>query len=196
MTDPFLTFALHAAHLRQVPRAGWLQRGVPAAHAESVAEHSFGVAFLAMLLADRENGIDPARVLRLAVVHDLAESLMGDLPASASALLGRAVKHAAEARAMEAMVEGLPHGEAYRALWAEYSAGESPEARLVKDADTLDMLLQALLYEEAGQRNLGEFWAGRREEDFHSGAARALFRALRERRAEMLADEKRHGRDR
>jgi putative hydrolases of HD superfamily len=53
---------------------------------------------------------------------------------------------------------GLPQSDDYLALWDEYCAGASPEARLVKALDHLEMLAQALAYERAGSRALGEFW--------------------------------------
>lgn len=54
----------------------------------------------------------------------------------------------------------MPAGSEYLALWEEYAAGASREARLVKGLDRLEMLAQALAYERAGNRALGEFWQG------------------------------------
>jgi putative hydrolase of HD superfamily len=59
---------------------------------------------------------------------------------------------------MEELVAQVPGGRDYMALWDEYAAGSSAEARLVKGIDRLETLAQALAYERAGNRNLGEFW--------------------------------------
>jgi putative hydrolase of HD superfamily len=173
-----LTLYSQVAALKLLPRAGWLQRGV--AGAESVAEHTFGVAVLALLIGDRAATSAPdlkhsgakgggerrgaklerGRLLAIALLHDLAEALLSDLPASARRLIGADAKRAAERRAIEELFAGLPGRAEYLALWDEYAAGASAEARLVKELDRIEMLAQALAYERAGSRTLAEFWAG------------------------------------
>jgi putative hydrolases of HD superfamily len=144
------------ATLKLLPRTGWLQRGVVAA--ESVAEHSFGVAMLALLAGDAAGGLDRGKLLAIALLHDLAEVLLSDLPASATRLLGAEHKHRAERGALEELFAQLPGRTDYVELWAEYTTGASVEARLVKELDRVEMLVQALAYERAGNRGLGEFW--------------------------------------
>lgn len=146
------------AALKLLPRTGWLQRGV--AQPESVAEHTFGVAALALLVAGAEPGLDQGRLLAIALVHDMAEALLGDLPASARRLLGADAKHAAERQAAAELFGALPQAGHYLALWDEYARGASREARLVKGLDRIEMLAQALAYERAGSRALAEFWEG------------------------------------
>ncbi|PDW00532.1 HD domain-containing protein [Candidatus Viridilinea mediisalina] len=145
--------------LKLLPRTGWLQRGLR--DVESVAEHSFGVAALALVVGDLYPDLDRGRVLAMAIVHDMAEALIGDLPASASRLLGKAAKYEAERRAMLELFGRLPRGAEYVALWEEYSQAASKEARLVKALDRLEMLAQALAYERAGASGLTEFWEER-----------------------------------
>lgn len=145
------------ATLKRLPRTGWLQRGV--AQPESVAEHTFGVAMLALLVGGAVDGIDEARLLRMALLHDYAEALMTDLPLSAKRLIGAATKHDAERRAMGELLADLPDGPALLALWQEYSDGRSLEARLLKALDRIEMLVQALEYERAGSHMMDEFWA-------------------------------------
>lgn len=144
------------ATLKLLPRTGWLQRGV--ALPESIAEHTFGVATLALLVGDSIAGLDRGRLLAIALLHDLAEVALGDVPATARRLLGAHVKHAAERAALEELFAQIPNRHDYLALWDEYTTASSAEARLVKDLDRIDMLTQALLYERAGNRNLDEFW--------------------------------------
>jgi putative hydrolase of HD superfamily len=148
----------HLAALKLLPRAGWLQRGV--ARPESVADHAYGVAALSLALGWLVEEQGRGRLLALAVVHDIGEALLTDLPLSAQRLLGRAAKQSAERGAVEAMLGGLPEGAGLVMLWEEYTAGATREARLVKALDRVELLSQALAYERAGSRALDEFWRG------------------------------------
>jgi putative hydrolase of HD superfamily len=173
--------------LKQLPRTGWLLAGVSLP--ESVAEHSFATTLLAWQLAEAVNAdwatqglqqpLDIDRVLRIALVHDLAESLLTDLPKRSTDLIGRAIKHKAEAQAMAQLFGAAPGGEQAILLWEEYSVATTPEAHLVHDADKLEMVHQALRYEARGQRNLSEFWQGH---TWHYPISRAWFAAWERRR--------------
>lgn len=175
-----LSTLLELQRLKRLDRTGWVLRGL-APGAESVAAHSYGVAFTAMVLADevRARGVevDVERVLRIALLHDLAEARTGDMPRTMALYYGAQARHAAERAAFDDMVRNL--GEArsadYGRLHADYEARESLEARLVKAADIVDLLAQALAFERAGARELDEFWEGAAEREFNlEGAARAV----------------------
>ena len=142
--------------LKLLPRVGWLQRGI--ANAESVAEHSFGLAALALIFTAADDAVDRERVLAMALMHDVAEALIGDLPFSARRLIGEAVKRDAERRALIELCTPIPGGDHLIRLWEEYAAGATREARLVKALDRVETLVQALAYEHAGNRLLDEFW--------------------------------------
>jgi len=142
--------------LKLLPRTGWLQRGVT--NSESIAEHTFGVATLALIVGDQVPSIDRGRLLTIALLHDIAEALVGDLPYSARRLFGAPAKHQAERFAMLELLDGLPQANDYLALWDEYEEGGSREARLVKQLDRVEMLAQALAYERAGNGAMSEFW--------------------------------------
>ena len=147
--------------LKALPRTGWLLRGVR--EVESVAGHSYGVAFIAMWLADRARAqgltVNVERALRLALLHDLTEARTGDLPATIKPYFAaEALKQADERAAQEMLAPLGESGESYLALWLEYEARTSLEARIVKAADKLDLLLQADEYERGGAKALGEFW--------------------------------------
>lgn len=142
--------------LKLLPRTGWLQRGVTAA--ESVAEHSFGIAALALVFTAADDSLDRERVLAMALVHDFAEALLGDLPLSARRLIGEDAKRDAERRAVAALCAALPGSDRLVRLWEEYAAGATREARFVKALDHVETLVQALAYERAGNRSLDEFW--------------------------------------
>ncbi len=154
--------------LKSVPRIGWLLRGVR--DVESVASHSFGVAVIAMLLADRARArgieVNVERLLRMALLHDLTESRTGDLPSTIKQYFDRAAIRAADERIAEEMIAELGHlGESYLELWHDYEHRVSIEARLVKAADKLDLLMQSREYEKGGARSLQEFW-DTADEDF------------------------------
>lgn len=156
-----INFLSELTRLKAVPRTGWLLRGVR--DVESVADHSFGVAFVAMLLADRAQArgeaVNIERVLRMALLHDLTETRTGDLPSTIKRYFDRTTLQAADECAAEDVLAGLGElGESYLTLWREYEARQTLEARLVKAADKLDLLLQAQEYEKGGARGLQEFW--------------------------------------
>lgn len=180
--DRLCELLLQAGRLKTTPRTGWVQRGVP--RAESVADHSHGVAVAALLLLDQvEGALDRARVLTMAVLHDLAESVTGDLSLGASRLLPPGAKAAAEAGAMDEVGAGLPFFAGWRAVWDEFEAQATPEAQLVRDADRLDLLTQALVYERTtGTRELEEFWTFAPPASFRLPVSRAIAAALAARR--------------
>jgi len=152
-------------NLKRIPRTGWLLCNVSLSEVEDVAQHTFDVAALTLLLADElERGgrkLDRERALSMAVVHDWAEAPIGDFPYTALKHLGPiGAKKRIEKRALEDLLGRLPNREKYQRLWREYSEKRTLEARLVHAADYLSMLVQALKYKERGNRSreLDELW--------------------------------------
>ena len=114
---------------------------------ESVAEHSWRVGLLALVLAPSVPEVDVGRLLKLCVVHDLGEAIGGDVPApeqARRATAGEAGKSAAERADLLALVAPLPApiADEIVALWDEYEAARTPEARLAKGLDKLETILQ------------------------------------------------------
>ncbi len=157
------------AGLKRLVRAGWRDRGVP--EPESVAAHAFGVALLSLAEAERRaaagEALDVLGVVRMALLHDLAESGTGDLtPERRRALFGpdaaaaRRRQREAETRVLAELLAAAPEPlrDGWTATWTEYCEGRTPAARLVHDADRLDCLLQGARYREEGAgRRLDEF---------------------------------------
>lgn len=139
--------------LKAVPREGWRRFAIPQASVESVADHSYGVALLVLLLCPPE--LNRARAVEMALLHDLAEVVTGDILPSAEVAAAR--KAADELEALRSLSAPLGWQERACELLAEYHAQSSPEARFVKAVDKLDMALQSLSYEEAFEVNLQEF---------------------------------------
>lgn len=107
---------------------------------ESVAEHSWRLALMAMLLRDTFEQADMDKVIRMCLIHDLGEAFTGDIPAFE--------KHEghreAEEAALEAWVAGLPepYGEELAALFCEMQAMQSLEAKIYKALDNLEAVIQ------------------------------------------------------
>jgi putative hydrolase of HD superfamily len=185
--DALVDLLLEAATLKRTPRTGWEMRGVP--RVESVAEHSFGVVFVAMALADviedearresRARTLNLEKILLIALLHDLAEVRLGDLPVSAQRLIPPEVKSNAEASALEDLLAPLPMAGRWTALWQEFEAQTSPEGRLVRDADKLEMMVQCLRYEQAGSKGLEEYWQAMDCWEWHYPLCAELYARLR-----------------
>lgn len=154
-------FLAELMRLKSLPRTGWLLRGVR--DVESLASHSYGVAFVAMVLADRAvslgMSVNIERVLRMALLHDAVEVRTGDLPATIKKYFGKETLHLADQRIAEELFTPLgENGGHFFELWNEYESRTSLESRLVKAADKIDLLMQAYEYEKGGAQNLDEFW--------------------------------------
>lgn len=162
MTPTALVELLEALDpLSELPRTGWVLRGVSSP--ESIAAHSYGVAVAAMAIVDalRAEGasIDGERVLRMALLHDAAEAKTGDIPMpSKTPALADAL------HAMEASVVGDMLPEPYQALWTEAEAKDTLESRIVKAADKVQMMVKLRVYEKQQRGRLDEFWANPKNE--------------------------------
>ncbi|HSU84895.1 MAG TPA: HD domain-containing protein, partial [Thermoanaerobaculia bacterium] len=93
-----LDLLLEVQALDRIPRSGYVLRGV--ADPESVTEHTLHVLLLVWMLGPRIEGIDVHRAVEIALVHDLAELRIGDLPRTSSHYFPEGAKRTAEAAAM------------------------------------------------------------------------------------------------
>ena len=154
--------------LKRYPRTGWLQLGVRTP--ESVADHSFRASVAATVIASME-GADPQRAAFLALWHDSQETRTTDLPHLAQ----RYVAATPHEEITGDQVRPLPPelAELIRAAVAEYEAGQTPEARCARDADKLEMLLQAREYAGQGHRDV-QPWIDSALSRLRTAAARQL----------------------
>ena len=166
-----------AGRLKQIPRTGWVVKaGV--GNAESVADHSYRVGLAAMILSDLL-GLDTLRAVRIALLHDLAESSIGDLiPQQVKEGVD---KSSMEEEAMHRILQDLPSHikHLYYEAWKDWVEGASNEARLVHEVDAFEMALQAEEYAQSGfdRNKLLEFKRSASER-ISSGVVRDLLEAL------------------
>ena len=133
-----LMFLRAAERLKTVRRSGWTSEG----DRESVAEHTWRLCLMAMLLYDRTPGVDPARLLKMCLIHDLGEAIGGDVPAPLQ--LAGSNKADRERTDLLELTSSLPpvlRGEILE-LWDEYEAAATAEAKVAKGLDKLETILQ------------------------------------------------------
>ena len=133
-----LAFLRAAESLKHMTRTSWTSDGSQ----ETVAAHTWRLCLMALVLAPHFPGIDLSKLLRICLVHDLGEAIGGDISAALQASLPN--KSEQERADLVQLVQPLP--DAVRAdlvaLWDEYEAASSPEAKLAKGLDKLETILQ------------------------------------------------------
>jgi putative hydrolase of HD superfamily len=136
--DGVLAFLRAAEGLKTVTRSGHTSAGDP----ESVAEHTWRLCLMAMVLYGRSSEIDLGRLLKICVIHDLGEAIGGDVPApEQTAENAKATRERTDLLHLVGSLPG-PTRQEIVALWDEYETMGSPEARLAKGLDKLETILQ------------------------------------------------------
>ena len=109
------------------------------------------MSWVAASSSSLDGQVDVNKCLKMALIHDLAEAQVGDITPHCG--VSDDVKHQKEFQAMTSMTQSLSStmGQEMLDLWKEYEQGTSAEAKLVKDMDKLEMILQALEYEQDGK---------------------------------------------
>ncbi|KAF8935053.1 HD domain-containing protein 2 [Dissophora ornata] len=148
--------------LKRTKRTGWVNNGIKPA--ESIADHMYRMSIMALLIDEKTAGVDKDRCIKMAIVHDLAESLVGDITPFDGVTVED--KHAQERNAMHHLCHDLlgwsTQAQEISALWEEYESAATPEALLVKDFDKFEMIIQAFEYEKSEDATLEDFFAGTR----------------------------------
>jgi putative hydrolase of HD superfamily len=221
-------FARLIGRLKITPRTGWVRRGVP--KYESVADHSWRVAALSFLLLNNNNNksnnnnkdtgtdgitteinnnnsnadestIDVTKCIQLAVVHDIAECLVGDIAPDDNVAPDdkRQMEHVAVkklASKLKIATSNLQQDETITNehqqhqyllltdLYQEYEERQTKEAKAVKDLDLLDMIIQASEYEERFNMDLSDFFIGTPPNRFQNPTIRSIAEEVHKQRAE------------
>ncbi|XP_052185473.1 uncharacterized protein LOC127797038 isoform X2 [Diospyros lotus] len=142
--------------LKTTKRKGWINHGIKGP--ESIADHMYQMALMALIAADLP-GVNRERCIKIAIVHDIAEALVGDITPSDG--IPKEEKSRREKTALNEMCKvlgGGPRAEEIKELWEEYENNSSIEANIVKDFDKVEMILQALEYEVEHEKVLDEFY--------------------------------------
>ncbi|XP_067010959.2 5'-deoxynucleotidase HDDC2 [Anabrus simplex] len=166
-SDPskVIEFLQFVGRLKHIKRTGWVLRDVQ--NPECVAGHMYRMGILSLLI-DEQTGLDKNRCIKLSLVHDLAECIVGDLTPHCG--VDPEEKHRREDEAMKVLADlaGAAGDELY-ALYKEYEKQETPEAKFVKELDRFDMVLQAFEYEKEEGRvhELEEFFESTRGKFSH-----------------------------
>ena len=142
---------LECLALKDLTRAGWVNAGVE--NPESVAAHSWGVAWLAAVLCPE--GVDRGVATTIAVIHDVAEVRVGDITPDDG--IDSEEKSRMEHEEIVKILDALGGDESLLELWLDYEGERTPEGRFVKACDKLDMALQASVYSENQGLDLSEF---------------------------------------
>ncbi|KAF9362768.1 HD domain-containing protein 2 [Mortierella sp. NVP85] len=157
-----LQFLHTVEKLKRTKRTGWLNHGVKPA--ESIADHMYRMSVMALLIDENTAGVNKNRCIKMAIVHDLAESLVGDITPYDGVTVED--KHTREKNAMHHLCHELlgwtAQAQEIFSLWEEYEVAATPEALLVKDFDKFEMIMQALEYEQSENTVLEDFFAGTR----------------------------------
>src|ERR671926_118420 len=142
--DGILDFLRATERLKVITRSAYTSEGTP----ESVAEHSWRLCLMALVLRDEFPDVDLGKLLAMCVVHDLGEAIGGDVPAPEQARRRAAdptaSKSAQERSDLLMLLAPLPSAvrATITALWDEYEAASSPEARVAKALDKIETILQ------------------------------------------------------
>lgn len=142
-----LEFFNASVNLKKVSRQGWIKK-ILLKNPESVADHSYSTTIMSMVLSDLQ-GYDSEKIMKMALLHDLAESKVGDfLPEQ----INKEDKKILENNAFDTIVMNLPNTikSQYLRIWKEYQDNISQESIFVHQIDKLEMALQAKKYQQQG----------------------------------------------
>lgn len=149
-------FLENAGRLKDTVRAGWELKEVK--NPESVADHTMRICLLVSILSEQnEVPLDELRCLKMALIHDLPESITGDITPHDGITEMEKVRR--EKAAMSDLMTTLESKDML-GLWNEFCEQKTPESQFVKDMDIIETLTQALEYETTSRnkKSLSEFW--------------------------------------
>ena len=138
-------FFYQIANLKTTQRSGW-QSKLNLSNSESVAEHTYMMSVMAMILSDIKN-LNTEKIIKMSLLHDWAESKIGDfMPDEVT----NEEKSMLEDKAMADILSILPNKiqNDYQNIWNDYSSNISLESKFVHQLDKLEMVLQAKIYEK------------------------------------------------
>lgn len=176
-----ITLLSRAGVLKEVKRTGWVLEGVK--DAESVADHTWRMSLLIALLAP--NSLNKEKLLEMNIIHDLGEIGVGDIKweVGKKVIGDQEAKRKDEMIVMQRIFGSYSDGKKYIMLLQEFNEQKSPEAKFLKQIDKLEMVVQALEYEQQGYsaKRLNQFWENA-EKYLKGQSLEPIFRELQGRR--------------
>lgn len=156
----YLEFFKTVGKSKRVPRSGWVREKVN--DPESVAEHSFRVGVLAMVISDKlDSNLDKNKLVRMALIHDLAEVITGDIIIDRGGIIDikkRDERDNIEEKGIRKIFDKINQGDEFVSIFHEMVGRVTPEAKIFAQIDKIEMALQAFEYEEEQGKNLEEFF--------------------------------------
>ena len=140
-------FAFFVSELKNIKRSGWKYK-LNLDHVESVADHTYAMTVLGMVISDL-HGLNTEKIMRMSLLHDLAESITGDIMPNQ---ITKDEKHVKENNAIAIILSKLPNKltKIYSDIWEEMKKKETDEAKFVHELDKLEMAIQAKSYQKSG----------------------------------------------
>lgn len=160
-----INFLFEVGMLKKTPRTGYQFLG---SGGESVAEHSFRTAIIGYLLSLKEPRADSRKTILMCLFHDLHEARTGD-----HNYVNKRYVRVYEEKAIRDLSRELPFGDEIVSLAREFSEGESLEARISRDADQIDLILELKEQQDLGNESAGE-WLYYAEKRLITDSAKSL----------------------
>lgn len=167
-----LRFMYEIGTLRHVKRT-WEQFLAPGF--ANVAEHTFRVMWLALMIARNEQQGDEAKIVKMSLLHDIPEVRCGDVHH-----ISRRYTTRDESKAIQDILANLGESEDLLQLYEEYEKRESIESKIVKDADNLDVDLE-IAEQDAKGNKFRELYKDNREmvaKEFYTETAKKLYKLI------------------
>ncbi|KAL6074103.1 HD domain-containing protein 2 [Balamuthia mandrillaris] len=154
-----LEFLRICGALKTTKRTGWVNSEVHLP--ESISDHMYRMAVISFLFGNEKgsaSGLNKEKMIKMALVHDIAEAIVGDITPFDG--ISKEEKARAEDEAMQAICSKIngPVGEEMYSLFLEYEQSSTPEAKVMHDIDKFEMYLQAFEYERAQGKDLEHFF--------------------------------------
>jgi putative hydrolase of HD superfamily len=157
--NEFLDLISEIGLLKKIKRTGWVVQGVE--DVESVAEHSWRVAMLALFFA-KDLELDELKLVKMSLIHDLGEVIIGDVKweQGKKVIASQEIKHQDEEKAIKQLFKDNPSFIKYINLWKEFNEQKTKAAKIVKEFDKLEMVIQAFEYQKEGysSKSFDQFW--------------------------------------
>jgi putative hydrolase of HD superfamily len=151
-----LKFSEVVGKLKRLKRTGWVRNKIT--DPETVAEHSFRLAILAMIFAPKI-GVDQLKAIKMALIHDIGEAEIGDIVTQhGQAPVEKLSEKITKEREAIQTIFSLLDTQEYLIMFNEFEENKTPEAKLVKQLDKLEMGIQAYEYEKQQNKNLEPFF--------------------------------------